>query len=95
MNPKKSLKNLVENPVKFPKFRWIIPKITKKSCVEFAGEKTTSQYEKHAERVLQYSLDGENWVDVESVFIEVPNGDTHKYKWDNKDYFIANVVNKE
>lgn len=33
---------------------------------------------------MQYSLDGENWYDVESVYVDIPESQMHLYEWDSK-----------
>lgn len=63
------------------KFRWLIPKHIRKYKHEIWGEKWISEKVQKAERILQYSLDGEKWEDVECKYFEVPEGEVHKYSW--------------
>lgn len=75
--------NFEQKAENIPNFqlRWVIPRYSNKYKHEIWGEKWTSAQELHAQRILQYSLDGENWKDVESVYQEVQQNDVHKYSW--------------
>ena len=61
-------------------FRWFIPVFTRNFDYDWGGEKWKSNSTKQAEKILQYSLDGINWDDVESIYVEVHEKDIHKYK---------------
>jgi hypothetical protein len=48
---------------------------------DHGGEKWSNIERKEARGILQYSLDGEHWIDVECLYFEVPQGEMSKYKW--------------
>lgn len=75
--------NFEQKAENIPNFqlRWVIPRYSNKYKHEIWGEKWISEKVQKAERILQYSLDGENWNDVESVYQEVQQNDVHKYSW--------------
>ena len=63
------------------KFRWLIPMHTSRYKHEIWGEKWISEKVQKAERILQYSIDGCTWEDVECKYFEVPESEVHKYSW--------------
>ena len=63
------------------KIRWLIPRLKKHYDYNHGMEKWSNTLEKEAERILQYSLDGKTWEDVECKYFDVPEEDIHKYKW--------------
>lgn len=63
------------------KLRWLIPQSTHEFKYNHGGEKWSNIERKEAKGILQYSLDGDHWTDVECLYFEVPQGEMSKYKW--------------
>lgn len=63
------------------KLRWLVGKLKQESSHNWCGKQWKNEWELHAEKILQYSLDGKTWEDVECEYFEVPQEEVHKYKW--------------
>lgn len=63
------------------KLRWLIPRSTKTYDYNHGGEKWSTSYEVYADKILQYSLDGSTWEDVDCKYFEVPDAEIPNYNW--------------
>lgn len=66
------------------KLRWLIHVVKDFSKHEYSGNKWSNTWERYTKPILQYSLDGEAWLDVECTYVEVPKKDMHLYQWESE-----------
>lgn len=68
------------------KFRWLVIVHDQSSSHEIWGEKWKNEWEIHNKEILQYSLDGETWYDVEYFYVnakDIPEGEKHRIEIDS------------
>lgn len=64
------------------KLRWLIHVVKDQDRQEYCGKEWSNTWERYTKPILQYSLDGETWLDVECFYVEVPKEDMHLYQWE-------------